>query len=266
MKNINGKEVLLMLQSERNDKILEYISLKDVCTIGEISKKYNISRVTVHRILNSFQESGLVEKVRGGVKVASQPQGTEKRFNIRLRRRVEEKKQIAQKAMQYVKEGATIFIDASSTSVYFAREIVAKFSGHLTVVTNSPIIVYELMNAPNINVISTGGEVQYELTAMVGTFAVNIVKNMQFTTAFISSGGVSIDRGITTAQSSLAELIQVVCDRSEEVILLVDSTKFSTVAPMTIGDISMVDVVISDHGIDRSIRERLDSRGIKLIT
>ncbi len=255
-----------MLQSERNDLILEYIASRDICTIGEIAQKYNISNVTVHRILNSFQKSGLVEKVRGGVKaINASQQGMERRFNIRFNRQVNEKKYIANLALQYLYDGATIFLDGSSTSVYLAREIELQFNGHITVVTNSPIILYELMSCQNINLISTGGEVQFELDAMVGYLAISTLEKMQFKMAFVSCAGMSLERGITTAQSSLAEMVRTVCSRTDEVVLMLDSSKFSKVAPMVIGPVEIINTVITDSKVDNSTKLELENKGIKVI-
>jgi len=253
-----------MLSFQRNDKILEYVNSREICTIDELAEKFRASNVTIHRILNAFQDEGYVEKVRGGVKALVQPQGPEKRFDIRCKRHVLEKKKIAANAMQHIRDASTIFIDSSSTSVYFAREIIEKFQGQITVVTNSPIILYEMLHSPNINVISTGGELQYELNALVGSHALEVTKNMQFSSVFFSVSGVSLERGMTTAQSSLAEMVRTVCDRTDDVNLLVDSSKFSSVAPLVIGDLTMANRIFSDSKLSQDIIGQLGKMGIEV--
>ncbi|GAI58666.1 unnamed protein product, partial [marine sediment metagenome] len=78
----------------------------------------------------------MVYKVRGGVKLITSS-SIDKKFDVRMRTNIELKRNIARKAITFIKEGDSIFLDASTTCLIFAKEIIRKNYSDLTVVTNS---------------------------------------------------------------------------------------------------------------------------------
>jgi len=254
-----------MIAALRNEEILRFIREHELCTIGEIANRFQVSKATVHRVLNDLDAAGQVRKVRGGVRF-SEGAGLEKSFDIRLKLQMNEKKTIARLAFPYVREGSTVFLGSGTTISSLARELARNFKGPLTVVTDSPMVVLEFLRAPHIKVICTGGELQYDLNAFGGPLAYDAMDRLQFGTAFISAAAVSKERGIMTAQAILVRLLGKVIERADEVNLLVDHTKFSRIAPLAIAPVSSVDRIITDEDLDSSLRESILSAGVELVT
>jgi DeoR/GlpR family transcriptional regulator of sugar metabolism len=254
-----------MIAAVRNEEILRFIREQELCTIAELSNRFKVSKATVHRVLNDLDAAGQVRKVRGGVRFP-EGAGLEKSFDIRLKRLMSEKNTIARLAFRYVHEGSTIFLGSGTTIATLARELARNFNGPLTVVTDSPMVVLELLHTPHIKVICTGGELQYDLNTFAGPLAYDAMDRLQFGTAFISAAAVSKERGIMTAQAILVRLLGKIIERADEVNLLVDHTKFTKIAPLAIAPLSSMDRIVTDEDLDSSVRESILSAGVEFVT
>ena len=253
-----------MIAAVRNEEILRFIREQELCTIAEVSNRFKVSKATVHRVLNDLDAAGQVRKVRGGVRF-SEGAGLEKSFDARLKQQTSEKNTIARSAFRYVHEGSTIFLGSGTTIACLARELARNFKGPLTVVTDSPMVVLELLHTPHIKVICTGGELQYDLNTFAGPLAYDAMDRLQFGTAFISAAAVSRERGIMTAQAILVRLLGKIIERADEVNLLVDHTKFAKIAPLAIAPLSSVNRIVTDEEIDSEVRESILSAGVELV-
>lgn len=253
-----------MIPIQRKEEILKLIKENNICTIEELTKRFNISNVTVHRILNELEEEGLVNKVRGGVKLVS-PSLPEIRFNVRMRTNLAQKREIARKAVTFIKEGDSIFLDASTTCFIFAKEISRGNYSDLTVVTNSPFVVCELSQSPNIHVISTGGELQYQLNGLAGSLTLNFMASLHLDKAFVSAAGISLKKGLMTSQPFIVEVLQKAFEVANEINLLIDSSKFFKVAMLTIAPVTRVTRIISDSKLPKETIVECQRLGIEVV-
>lgn len=239
----------MMIRDERKREMNLFVNERKVCTIDDLVSRFGVSRVTVHRILNELAEEGSVEKVRGGARsVEASPM--EKRYAIRLNTNRKEKEQIALKAARFIVDGDSIFIDSSTTCYYLARELSKNKQLYVSVTTNAPAVVDLLSNSPNIQLICTGGEYQYFWNEFAGSLVLDVLDKLQMDKAFISAGGISTHRGVMTTQNFIAEIRSRLFDLVPEVNLLVDSAKFSKVAPLTISPVASLTRIVTDDGLD----------------
>jgi len=123
-----------------------------------------------------------------------------------------------------------------------------------------------LAQSPNIQLILTGGEYQQYWNTLSGTVALDAIRKLQFDKAFITAGGVSLDKGIMTSLSFLLEITTTVLNSTKEVNLIVDSTKFSKIAPLVIAPVTDVRRLISDSGLSSDIVQRFIESGVEVQT
>jgi DeoR family fructose operon transcriptional repressor len=252
-----------MSSFDRKEQILSYISERKSCRINELAEQFAISRVTVHRILNELETEALVTKVRGGVKFS-----VSSSMNIagnRMVANIKEKSEIAQKATAYINEGDAIFLDSSTTCYYLAKELCAQPRLELTVITNSPMVLYQLNQMTHIHVICTGGELHYPLNALAGPLTIGAIERLQFDKAFISAAGIELTAGIMSAQAYIVELRRALIETAAEVTLLMDSSKFSKHAPLVIAPVEKLTRIISDSGLSAEEIRRFKDRGIEIV-
>lgn len=253
-----------MMPSERRAQALRQIKQRGACGIDELTEVLDVSRVTVHRILNDLEEQGFVKKERGGVRlIESEPAADQ--FAQRKAVDIDLKLEIARKALRLVIDGDAIFVDGSTTAFCFVEAL----SEHmpplsLTVITNSPAVLWQLVNVPAFHVISTGGELDCRLTALGGPIAIETIGRLHFNKAFISPKAVSTD-GIMTPHSTSAEVLRTVLDKNAETTLLAESPKFTRMAPLSIAPLDRIRRIVSDSKLPKETKAVYRKLGVELL-
>jgi DeoR family transcriptional regulator, fructose operon transcriptional repressor len=253
-----------MLQHQRRARILEIVKRRNTCTIDELREALGVTPITLYRDLRKLDESNLIQRVHGGVTLR-EPDPVSWRFPDRLADHSGAKERIARQAAGWVREGSGIFLDASSTTYFFARRLARRQLAKLTVVTTSPGIPLLFEAQPNVRVISTGGELHHTLNTYGGPIAMRVLEEMNFDAAFVSCAGFSLDQGATTDSPVLVEVLRDVAARSREVVLLMDSTKFSRMATMTSLRPREITRIVTDDEAPTELAGQIRDAGLEVI-
>ena len=224
-----------------------------------------MSSITVHRDLERLAHEGLVERIHGGARaLGSEPEAIETDWTQRLRSAWPEKEAIAARAIEWIEEGSTIFVDSSTSSLALAREIERRPPKALTLVTNSPAIAMEL-HAESIHLIVTPGEVDQNLRMIGGRWAAEFVSGLNFSAAFISAAGITLELGLTTSRRPLADTLNAARTVSTRTIGLIDSTKFGRSSLLGIVAAEELDAIVVDGGLPERTAEAYRSAGVNLV-
>ena len=251
-------------QGARRARILARIQREGLVSLADLANEHAVSTVTMHRDLQLLSEEGLLERVRGGARsLPDPPAPIETGWNARLREAAPEKDAIAAAARELIEDGSTIFVDASATGLALARAIEVRPPANLTLVTNSPAIALGL-SAASIHVIVAPGELDQHMRVLTGRWTVDFLAHLTFTTAFISAAGITLDHGLTTSRSGLADTLKTAADSAERVIGLMDSTKFERSSLMTIRSATALDLIITDDRLDPHIVAAFRAAGVHL--
>jgi len=244
----------LMIPEQRRETIISKLKEKDIYSIDSLAKELNVSRITIQRDINILGQKGLVDKVHGGVKLRSETDGYfESRFQVRMRQNYEKKLEIAKKALSYVNDHSTIFLDSSTTIYIFATELFKKKFVDLNIITTSPAILCESLKYPDLKIISTGGELRSNFNMLGGGWVIDFLEKVNIDSAFVSAAGISTSREITTANRELANILGVVFKKSGEINLLVDGSKFFKAGMLNISLLDRCRRIITDGEIDKNI-------------
>lgn len=111
-----------MLAIERRNEILEKLQMEKRVVVSELSQIYKVSEETIRRDLEKLEKDGLVIKSYGGA-VLKEHSIFDLPHDIRKKKQIVEKQKIAGLITELVREGETLMLDASSTSVYAARAL-----------------------------------------------------------------------------------------------------------------------------------------------
>ncbi len=243
-----------MIPEQRRLKIIERLREDDICSIDRLTEELGVSRITIQRDINLLVEQGLAVKIHGGVQLKKTMEATiETRFNSRLKQKYENKVKIAKKAITFLKDSSIIFLDSSTTIYIFAKEIFKRNFVDLTIITNSPAIIFESMQYDKIKIISTGGELRVDFNMFAGSWVLDFLEKVNINSAFISAAGISPEGIITSNNRDLVNIIKEVFSRSLEVNLLVDSAKFQKSGMLNVGSLDGCRRVITDKNIDKKL-------------
>jgi DeoR family fructose operon transcriptional repressor len=250
---------------ERKEKILEKLRNEGQITISEDSRRLGISTSTLHRDLEQLEAEGIVKKVRGGA-VLAEASRFETHFDIRMKTRVEEKKEIARVAVHSVNDDSAIFLDHSSTSVYLAREIRRCQFRNLVILTNSLVIPTELAEKKGVRVMLTGGVVENEFKALSGRWVVESLQKLNIHKVFASVGAISPDRGLMTQVPFIHEILPEIFSCGGDVNILVDSSKFFKIGTFQLAPLSSSLKIFTDKALPRNLREQVERLGPRVIS
>lgn len=246
----------------RKETILNIIRDKKKVDIEELLKTLSISRVTLNKYLNELEQEGYIYKIYGGV-IINEKIGYEDNFLKRMNRNILEKKAIAQKSLEYIKEGDSIFLD-SGTTIWELSKLLKNFE-NITVVSNSLLVLSELSIAKKIRLISLGGEFTRNHFAFVGFTTLEELENFHFDLAFLGADGVSIEKGLMTNDFSISQIEKKVIERTKLKVLLVDHTKIGKESfIISIDRLNAIDILITDSKANKEIIEKM-SKIIKIV-
>jgi len=247
-----------MLAEERRQKILNILNEKEFLRAEELAGMCNVSRITIVRDIKLLKEAQKIKKIHGGISILDSPKNIfETKFKIRIQDNYSKKLDIASKALKYISDNQTIFLDSSSTVFVLASEILKKEISQSNFITNSPAIVVEALNHPKAGLICTGGELKQEFNIFGGDWVLEFLENINLDSAFISAAGVSENGTITTNNKDLAGILKKVFAKAKTVNLMVDSSKFFKKGMLDIASLDDCKRIITDIEISDLILKKL---------
>ncbi|MCX8012091.1 MAG: DeoR/GlpR family DNA-binding transcription regulator [Desulfobacterota bacterium] len=252
-----------MFPFERREKILKKLQTDGKININSNYKKLKVSKSTLHRDLTELEKEGIVIKVRGGA-ILPEISRFETHFDIRMKTHVKEKKEIAQKAVEFILDDSSIFLDHSSTAVFVAKEIREHSFRNLLVLTNSLVVPEVLFNKKGIKVMLTGGLVENEFKALSGGWVIDSFKKLNIHQIFISVGAVSFEKGLMTQIPFIYEILPEIIKNARQVNVLVDTSKFFKIGTFQIIPITSSLNFFTDNNCPKEVRKKLENIGVKV--
>lgn len=251
-----------MFAIERRRKIISLLEEKNSVTVLELSKIFNITEETVRRDLEKLEKEGLLKRTYGGA-VAIENTNMELPLKIREVTNIDNKHNIGLKVSDYIEDGDTIALDSSTTALQVAKQIKSK--KRMTVITNAISVVYELSDAKDTTVISTGGTLRPSTMGFVGHLAEESIKKYNVDKAVISCKGIDMERGVTESNEAEAEVKKAMIDAADKVFLLADSTKFNKISFVKMLKFEVIDAIFTDKKLTEEWEQLISSKNIKLI-
>lgn len=247
-----------MYAPERHQAILVQAREHGRVDVRALAALLDVTPETIRRDLTALERRGLVHRAHGGAIPVERLTG-EPTVSLREGVFMAEKERIAKMALAEVPEYGSIILDAGTTTARLASLLPKKIS--LTVVTNSIPIAAELANRPNINLHLLGGHVRQQTLAMVGAWPEDALRSLSVDVAFLGINGLTAERGLTTPDLDEARVKAAFVRTARRSIVLADHTKFGREDFGHVADLSQIDTVITDSGIDHEHLLEIDLAG-----
>ncbi|KFF15433.1 DeoR/GlpR family DNA-binding transcription regulator [Flavobacterium hydatis] len=248
--------------NRRQEDILKELNQKGYVNVVDLCETLNVSSVTIRKDLTFLENQKLLHRTHGGA--SKQPiYAFERDVNDKEALQVEQKKQIAEEAVKYISNHDYIILGSGSNIHYLSRVI--KGFQKLTVLTPSLKVSLELSKETNIDTIQLGGDIRNSSTSAVGPIAEATLSQFSCNKLFLGTDGVHLDFGLSTSNALEAHLNQAMIEVAEKVIVLADSTKMNVRGFGKICDLSKIDVLITDAGIDAETKTKLEEMGIDVV-
>lgn len=254
MKNRNAAGRLVAIQSQ--------VDAAGFLTIADLALALGVSEMTIRRDTATLAASGRVRTAHGGVHSLAAKTLINETFQERVRQNSTEKDAIARLAVTLIGREDSIAIDAGSTTLRILNYLPDDFVG--SIVTHSVPVVSAALGRGHFRTIVLGGDVLRENASMVGPLATEAASCLRIRRFFMGAAAID-DRGVYVAADIERPTKKALMSISDEVILLVDETKFSRSAPVLLCNLDDLDLLVTDRAATSAMAKKLADADVAIL-
>lgn len=245
---------------ERRNQLLELIRTRRFATLEELAATLGVSESTVRRDVEALEQQGDARRIHGGALYT----GTSPKlahFDVRQPMRWEQKRAIAQKAVELISPGDTIILDGGTTTYEVARLLLGL---PIHVVTNSLPVANLFASDPASDLVFVGGSICPRTGVAQGPHAEAMIGGLRVRKAILSVAAAN-DEGFFNNNVLLVETERAMMQAADEIIVVADSSKFGHRSLMHLCPLDNVDCIVTDDGLSQEWRTKIDALGVRLI-
>ena len=278
-----------MLQYERFETIMNKLQSQSSVRVSDLSRELGVSESTIRRDISDLAKAGRLKKVFGGAvpaqsrteaagrtaaeaadrtaaeaagrtaaEAAVDPDFAGRTINAvsrnveeKARLQVDEKSEVAMRAAAMIEDGDLVYIDAGTTTGCMIDHIDCEGASF---VTNGARHAIRLARR-GFRVWLLSGRLKAKTEAVIGQGAVDSLQKYHFNKCFIGTDGVDQKCGLTTADIEESMVKTNAIERSQNVFILADSSKFGLVASVTFAPLD-AGTIITDRLPDEAYRRQ----------
>jgi DeoR family transcriptional regulator of aga operon/DeoR family fructose operon transcriptional repressor len=245
----------------RRQQIIQLLEETPVLNISELADRFGVSVVTIRKDLDNLEADGLLQRTFGGATFSHRSRFN-RSFLERTRLHQPAKRAIAAAALEYIKDGDTIILDAGTTTLALAQLLKEEVKSAFVITCSVPVAL-ELSSA-GYDILLLGGIVRNKSLALLGRDTLTILDRYQADKAFLGSSGFTVEKGHTTPNPDDAQIKEAIMRASKERYVLVDSSKYGERCLTRFAHLQDVDLTITDSHLSKSMVKALEAAGAKL--
>jgi DeoR/GlpR family transcriptional regulator of sugar metabolism len=250
----------------RHARLMEMLTRNGFLSVAEAAERMNVSSMTIRRDLEAMEARGVLTRTHGGA-VAIQGRrlevfdAVEPALDQRRRRQAGAKSKIAMAAAALIGAHETVALDVGTSVLALAKELVGR--ADLKFLTNNLPAAMTLSGGPS-PVYVLGGQLRGPEMSVIGTAAMEQARNYYVDRAFIGVSGM-IEGGFYDYSLEDSDVKRAFIERAQQVVALVDSSKFDHRAMARICELNQVHVVVTEVAPPAHLVEALRAAKVELI-
>jgi DeoR family ulaG and ulaABCDEF operon transcriptional repressor len=261
-----------MHSAQREKLILECLMQQGFISFQDLEKRVDASPATIRRDLERMMSAGLIKRVRGGAtlprrgEIAPAPKGTdghiaEVPFHENSHRHLAQKEAIGRAAARMCASGEGVMIDGGSTTLQMCPHLAGL---NLQVLTNSLHIVRALLPQSGTRLLVPAGQVFPEQSIILSGAADHGMPRFHAPKLFMGAAALG-PAGLMQADIILVTAERSLIVRADEIIVLVDSSKFAGPSGHVVCRLDEIDTVVTDAGISPEHTRMLEKANVRLV-
>lgn len=243
---------------ERQKEIVNLLKKQFSVQFSELSSLFHVTEMTIRRDIEKLVDEGILHRTVGGAILNEIVQID---LVNRMKLMSEEKARIGKKAASLIQSKDVVYIDAGTTTLHLAKQIILQ---DITVITNAPNIALELQNRGVLTIL-LGGQLDNSTLSAIGPITLKNIEHMNFKRAFISTTGISVASGLTNANYFELEVKKLAIQNSQEVNIVADSSKFDKDSLVSFAELNEVNRIITDKSIPAELGRVCERLGIEVL-
>lgn len=255
-----------MINHKRHKRLLKLLNEHQQASVQELTEWLSASAATVRRDIGWLAAKNQLTRTRGGAAKLQQKKRqftlSSETFQNNIQHRAAEKRAIARYASGMCNDGETIIINGGTTTYMMVEFLVDK---QLKILTNSFLMAERLLLSSDNEIILPGGKVYREQNVILSPFDNDITQHHYAAKMFMGVYGLSL-LGLMEADPLLIQAEKRLISQTDELIVLVDSSKFARRAGLILCGLNRVSCVITDTGASDGAVQALEHEGVKVVT
>lgn len=247
---------------DRQQEILAFVRSEGRAVVAEIGDRFSVSAATLRRDLRSLESRGLIVRSYG-VFFPTDSGGHETSLEDRHKALTDERLALAEATVSLLSGAGTVFLDEGA----LLEDLVRPLAGvdQLTVVTSSITVAAELGRRTDHDVIVVGGRLRPAKMGTVDRWATEMLAEVNVDIAVIGTAGVSLDRGLTTADPAVAAVKRAAIGAAQEVALTCEHSRFGVISFAKFADVEQLTWIVTGKELTRTAAQRYSARGPKVL-
>lgn len=220
-----------MQRSIRHKLIIQSLRASGRMRVEQLAELTGASPVTIRRDLVELEAHGALRRVPGGAS-RTVKDGENVPFSLRLTEDVDLKAKLAAAVATLIADYESVIIDNGTTCRAVAQELVGR---PITALCLSLHAAVALGSTPGARVIIPGGPVEPDTLALMGSQAVDAVRNMRADALVMGTCSASVSRGLTSTLYEDALIKQASIQSSTRRILVTIADKLNRTSNFRFG-------------------------------
>jgi DeoR family transcriptional regulator of aga operon len=175
-----------------------------------------------------------------------------------------EKIRIATAAVELVRDGETVILDAGTTTAEIAKQVRGLKLHSLNVITNALNVAVLLAGATFVNLVIPGGVLRRRSWSLSGPPAEHAIRDLQADVLFLGVDSLDPEVGLMTPHVLEAQLNAQMVRIARKVVAVTDSSKLLRRNLSVIAPVEQVDLLITDCNADAQCIEAIRARGVEV--
>jgi DeoR family transcriptional regulator, ulaG and ulaABCDEF operon transcriptional repressor len=251
-----------MHEIERHQIILDEIAERPVVTVAKLVELTGASEATIRRDIGALHLEGRLRRVRGGAEGIARGQRASLMtppFEATRQQNLAAKRAIARRAAALLHEGESIIVNGGTTTHCLGPFIADR---GLQVLTNAIDLALYLMSNGSCRVVLPGGDIHREQRMVVSPYTADTVIEHFYAAKFFVGAHAIRRQGLIEGDPLLIKAEQKMLKQAEQVIALVDGSKFQPRGSLILCPLSALDRVITDASAPQEACDMLRDAGV----
>ena len=253
-----------MHETERHRIILSAVQDRPVMTVADLCGLTGASEATIRRDIATLAGQKKLRRVRGGAESVNPPQfvGLAGRpFSLNEQINIAQKQAIARAAVALCGDGEPIIINGGTTTFQMVHFLALR---RMPIFTNSFPIAEHLLKHSKNTIMLSGGAIYREQNIILSPFDNDVTRNFYARRMFMGAQGIG-PLGLMEADPLLIQAEQKLIGQADELVVLVDSSKFENRSSLVLCPLARIDTLITDEGISDKAAAMLEAADVRLI-
>lgn len=250
----------MQVLTPRQQQIVALARLTGNVSVDDLAVRFDVTPQTIRKDLNELCDARLLVRTHGGAMLSSGVENVA--YEARRQMAASEKAVIGRHAAGLIPNNCSLFINIGTTTEEVARALVHHEG--LLVITNNLHVATILMPRPRIDVILAGGMLRKADGGIVGEAAVDFITQFKVDHAVIGASAIDEDGAMLDFDYREVRVAKAIMQNARNVMLVADAMKFTRSAPVRIGQLSDVNIFVTDRQPPDSIVEYCRRSGVSL--